>query len=439
MAANGISTLVTKELRQKAKLDLAATNRATDGNLRATYDLTQLPTQYDDNAVVNNPNIGGLVQGRPWIETVSTFTFYEAFGTTTAISTTQYVSGNKIYAESSTYDVPDYQPARVVVNDIQVANTELRGHTLVVLDTYGDVVTGPTHYDTYIDPATLTTLASALYAVATGNIVVLVSYDASALNAAVRTVIDAGYDSSNSNTWTANRTSQIFIGIRNEETSPPEAPAPSYITENLVLHLDAGNATSYSGSGTTWTDLSGNSRNATLTSVTYTADNGGALVFDGANSIGVINDTVINRYTNNFSVEVWYTSNNNTPRVLRTGQGSSGFNLGSYTTVPTKWKVTKYGIIDLNVGSIPQNTAWHQVVLVYSSTGGTKVYVDGALSETNANTAGVRAAAWTYLEVGRSEAGSHNGKLGIVRYYNAVLSDADVSQNFNANKSRYGL
>jgi hypothetical protein len=69
MAQNGISTLATKELRQKAKLDLAATNRATDGNPRATYDITQLPTQYDDNDIIDNPNEGGLALGRPWIET----------------------------------------------------------------------------------------------------------------------------------------------------------------------------------------------------------------------------------------------------------------------------------------------------------------------------------------------------------------------------------
>ena len=108
MAANGISTLLTKELKQKAKLDLAAAKRATDSNSRATYDLNLLPTQYNGNVIIDNPNAGGLVAGRPWIETVSTFTFYEAGGTTTAISTTQFVSGNKIYAESSTYDVPDY-------------------------------------------------------------------------------------------------------------------------------------------------------------------------------------------------------------------------------------------------------------------------------------------------------------------------------------------
>lgn len=210
--ANKIDQLATKELRQKSKLDLAAIKRAVDSNPRSTYDITLLPTQYDDNAIVNNPNAGGLLQGRPWINTVSTFTFYEAFGTTTAISTTQYVSGNKIYAESSTYDVPSFQPARIIVNDIEMANTELRGHTLLVLDSYGDVVTAATQYDTYIDPANLTALATALNAVASGNIVVLVSYDATALNASVRSAINTGYGSTNTNTWTSSRISHIFIG-----------------------------------------------------------------------------------------------------------------------------------------------------------------------------------------------------------------------------------
>jgi hypothetical protein len=182
---------------------------------RATYDITLLPTQYDDDDIINNPNAGGLVVGRPWIETVSTFTFYEAFGTTTAISTTQYVSGNKIYAESSTYDVPDFQPARVVVNDIQVANTELRGHTLVVLDSYGDVVVPATQFDTWDTggaPEARANLASALNAVPSGNIVVLISYDASGLDAGIRSAINTGYGSTNSNTWLSGRQSHIFIG-----------------------------------------------------------------------------------------------------------------------------------------------------------------------------------------------------------------------------------
>ena len=213
MAANGISTLATKELRQKAKLDLAAAKRAADSNPRATYDLTLLPTQYNDDAVIDNPNPAGLTLGRPWIETVDAFTFFEAFGTTATISTTQFVSGNKIYAESSTFDVPDFQPARIQVNDIEIVNTELRGHTLAILDSYGDTIS-ITNYDTYIDSANVTALASALNAVSSGNIVVLVVYDASAVDANVRSAINTGYGSTNSNTWTSSRISQIFIGIK---------------------------------------------------------------------------------------------------------------------------------------------------------------------------------------------------------------------------------
>lgn len=70
MAANGISTLEFKRDRQDAKLQLASTNRAASGR-RSTLDETQLPTLYapndnDTNNVVDNPNTGGLVTGRPW-------------------------------------------------------------------------------------------------------------------------------------------------------------------------------------------------------------------------------------------------------------------------------------------------------------------------------------------------------------------------------------
>jgi hypothetical protein len=210
---NKIGRLASREIRQKAKLDLAALDRAASSEPRATYDLTTLPTQFAGNSIVDNPNVGGLVTGRPWIETVSTFTFYEAFGTTTALTTTQYVSGNKIYVYASTLDVPSYQNSRVVVNDIELLNIGDRGHNMVVLDSYGDLVS-TSNYDTYGVAGDLTLLANALNAVASGNIVVLTVWDASALNATVRTAINNGYGSTNSNTWTAGRTSQLFIGIK---------------------------------------------------------------------------------------------------------------------------------------------------------------------------------------------------------------------------------
>jgi hypothetical protein len=225
MSLNGIAQLPTREERQAAKLALAAADRAADGNPRATLDLTLLPTQFDGNDTIDNPNIGGLVQGRPWINTVAAFTFFEAFGTTSAIETTQYVSGNKIYAYASTFDVvdvdgaPNIQNARVVSNDIEILNEgdgTARGHHLVVLDTLGDLISA-TRFDTWDTggaPGARAALASALSAVASGNIVVLVTYDASGLDAGIRSAINTGYGSTNTNTWESSRQSHIFIGIK---------------------------------------------------------------------------------------------------------------------------------------------------------------------------------------------------------------------------------
>jgi small subunit ribosomal protein S27Ae len=59
--SNTISTLATRELRQKAKLDLAVAKRGEE------YDINKLPTKYSGNAVVDNANAGGLQERRPWL------------------------------------------------------------------------------------------------------------------------------------------------------------------------------------------------------------------------------------------------------------------------------------------------------------------------------------------------------------------------------------
>ena len=73
MAANGISTLANKKLRQEAKLALANTDRAARNVVEpgryadVTADISQLPTKYDtDNSLINNANTGGLKVGRPY-------------------------------------------------------------------------------------------------------------------------------------------------------------------------------------------------------------------------------------------------------------------------------------------------------------------------------------------------------------------------------------
>ena len=73
MSANGISTLANKKLRQEAKLALAGQDRAARNAVEpgryadTSADISQLPTKYKaDNTVEDNPNVGGLLPGRPW-------------------------------------------------------------------------------------------------------------------------------------------------------------------------------------------------------------------------------------------------------------------------------------------------------------------------------------------------------------------------------------
>ena len=207
--------------------------RVTNTNLYTTTDATiamptqtfgyvaglrflQSPTDLTDlsgNQTLTSVGSAAYSTSGPSIDIQPYYTFYEAIGSTVAISTTQYVGSTKIYAYSSTYDVPSYQPAVVAVNDVEIVNTENRGHTMVVLSPSGATVS-INWYDTYIDPAQLTALANALNGVVNGNRVVLVTYDASAFNAACRNALTTGYGDTNNNEWLPTRFSQIFVGIK---------------------------------------------------------------------------------------------------------------------------------------------------------------------------------------------------------------------------------
>ncbi len=67
--ANIISRLATLQDRQVAKLELAQLERLELSNPYPYYDIDELPTQYDGNDIVDNPNPDGLIEGRPWIDT----------------------------------------------------------------------------------------------------------------------------------------------------------------------------------------------------------------------------------------------------------------------------------------------------------------------------------------------------------------------------------
>lgn len=258
-------------------------------------------------------------------------------------------------------------------------------------------------------------------------------------------VYAAQFDEVNLTAGTAERRTStgtyMVSGYFDEYTLAPVI-STGVITTGLLLHLDAGDTLSYPGSGTSWYNLVSGSLNGTMNAgVTYSAADGGSMVFNGGSTaiVNVTTASAVTSLTNNITIEVWYKSTNNHPELLSTGAGSNGVCFGYFSTGGTSWKVTKYGVIDIYTGSIPQNTAWHQAVVTYSSTAGVKVYIDGALSNTNASTANIAASSTPTVVIGKLESNYHTGSIGIVRWYNTALSATDILQNFNANRARYGI
>jgi hypothetical protein len=222
------------------------------------------------------------------------------------------------------------------------------------------------------------------------------------------------------------------------------------VQSGLVLHLDAGNAASYPGSGTTWTDLSSNSKNYTLTNgPTYSSSNGGIITFAGASSqratsaATLFNSTTFNTYTMN----LW---------AYPTGAGNF-VQVDGQTTVNTGYHysaieisaagVIKFGQWTGGMTTIATSTqslnAWYNLVITYNGTTAT-AYVNGAsVGSTNiiwsspgANTfMALMAIDTTNMGTGAYASGS----LGAFMVYNRGLTAAEVTTNFNALRGRFGV
>ena len=225
------------------------------------------------------------------------------------------------------------------------------------------------------------------------------------------------------------------------------------VTDGLVLWLDAGISPSYAGSGTTWTDISGNGNNGTLTNgPTYNSDNGGSIVFDGVND-GVQlthnSDWVITSSTK-FSLCCWF-------YVEPTTQASSMIFSYQKCISPTiqilifnttlRFRVNAnidvYATYNTNVTG-----GWKYAVATFDGASNLTLYVNGSnvASTTNSDWSGWNAPPLGDTEVWlgrRYPCGGTNeltGKIAQFSYYkNKALSAAEVLQNFNALKSRFGL
>jgi hypothetical protein len=207
------------------------------------------------------------------------------------------------------------------------------------------------------------------------------------------------------------------------------------VTNGLVLNYDAAQLRSYPTTGITWTDLSGNSNNGTLTNgPTFSSDNGGTIVFDGTN------DSVPTTYGptfNDFSVIGWFksTANIGYSRIIDKDY-QFGMWIGRNASVPNSWgggvRYTNFpygNFITLTDG------AWHMIACVRQGSTQT-IYGDG--SSNNASSTGSTSALSTQV-FSISGFTSFAGSIPIIQIYNRALSATEIQQNFNALKSRFGL
>ena len=237
----------------------------------------------------------------------------------------------------------------------------------------------------------------------------------------------------------------------------------SVISDGLLMHLDAGNTNSYSGSGSTWTDLSGNGNNATFVPLvgaggpTYNSGNGGYFDFDGANDyVNVSSNTVLPYGTNPFTFSVWIyidvisgSWGPNFKSCLLFSGDTFGrvecgiFAAGNTAGPPSFIKLARYGggtsgTCEVNVSM--NTSAWYNVTIVRDGVSSQKIYQDGVQIGTgNVSNSFIQDDMKMFggTDSGGNFSGFHDGRVANVLMYNKALTASEVLQNYNALKGRY--
>jgi hypothetical protein len=240
---------------------------------------------------------------------------------------------------------------------------------------------------------------------------------------------------------------------------------PPFTTSGLALHIDAGDVASYSGTGSTWFDISGNSRNGTLANTTFTNSGSASYFnFNGSTSHVDLGQTAyVGSGTSPLTAEVWMFVGNTLAggvyiMPIRVRQDSEFFvaigdNAGTFFVNAVFRNSTQNALTSGISRSLFENQ-WVQLVVVYNggnkSTGSSYVIYRNGVSlgtgSTNFGTAG-GTANWNALGkdsldstvAGGTGAGALNGRISNYKLYDRALSPTEISQNFSALRSRYDI
>jgi len=216
------------------------------------------------------------------------------------------------------------------------------------------------------------------------------------------------------------------------------------VTNGLQLYLDAGNTSSYPGTGSTWTDLV-NSMAFTLSgSPTYSSANGGYLSFVPASSQYAYSSTSLPSLST-WTVETWhyFTGYTGADPCIVTEQypgvtSKINFSLGVDT-----FGGLQNGFWDGTWHATPAYTltanAWYHIVGTYDGTT-IRLFINDTQVSTFAYTGTPTSSQSGIVLMRRWDLGDYwGGRLGVVRIYNSALTTAQIDQNFQAQRSRFGI
>jgi hypothetical protein len=235
---------------------------------------------------------------------------------------------------------------------------------------------------------------------------------------------------------------------------------PRIVTDGLVLCLDAANARSYPGTGTTWTDLkSGNSGTLTNMADNFDSANGGSLTFDGADeriTFGSDGAAIVNGLSE-LTLEICFKASAiSSDRGLIFGDfvsngadngfalrfDDSGLSGGGNNVIKTGFGANNGSQgSSLESSSNIQSTDWMCISVVCDVGTSIDLYKDGLLdTPTNRthNASVTSVSNCSSLQIGQGAKSVYwSGKIQTVRIYNRILTSNEIRQNYLATKERY--
>ncbi|NDE11825.1 MAG: hypothetical protein EBZ95_14895 [Chitinophagia bacterium] len=150
------------------------------------------------------------------------------------------------------------------------------------------------------------------------------------------------------------------------------------------MNLDAGNSSSYIGSGNNWNDLSGNNNTGTLTNgPIFNSANGGSIVFDGIDDV-ISFGNILNMGLNSWTMSCWVKFDGGTGTFGIMGKTSYRSNMGRYSIYVDNNNINAFfqpsanSLIATPIAPYLDNK-FHNIVLSINRTSIMYLYVDGVL------------------------------------------------------------